>query len=286
MIKYKIIIFWSEEDQTYIVEVPELAGCKADGATYQEAVINAEQIISEWIERANKLGRNIPKPKACLQKTKIKIKEKTNINRFNQSLIESFIPIVNYFSKVLSEKILPAFDNFGTEVEASHYDFYEDELDEYCCMERLRQGARQSVINLFAVALRHLYEQQVSQLVMQSLCNNYYREANYKCDEDVLIEVDEINIKSFRSWDKIVELKHVCNTVKHAEGDAAKKLESLRPDLFKTPFQDDGFSGGKRLPVRQPLNGDGIFLQEKDIQEYAWAIEDFWNEFIGKLSHE
>lgn len=279
MTKYKVIIYWSEEDQTYIAEVPELAGCKADGATYQEAVINVEQIIREWIEESNKLGRAIPKPKACAQK--IKIKEKTNINRFNQSLIESFIPPVNYFSNILSEKILPVFDK---EVGASHYDSYDDELDDYCRMEWLRQGARQSVINLHAVALRHLYEQQVSQLVMQSLCNNYYREANYKCDEDVLIEVDEINIKNFHSWNKLIELKHVCNAVKHAEGDAARKLEKLRPDLFKTPFQDDGFSEGERLPVRQPLNGDGVFLQEKDTQQYAQAIEDFWSEFIEKLN--
>lgn len=279
MIKYKVFIYWSEEDQSYIAEVPELAGCKADGATYQKAVINVEQIISEWIERANKLGRTIPKPKACVQK--IKIQEKTNINRFNQSLIESFIPPVNYFSKVLSEKILPAFDK---EVGASHYDSYDDELDDYCRMEWLRQGARQSVINLHAVALRHLYEQQVSQLVMQSLDYNCSRKADYKIDENILLEVDEINIENFRSWNRLVELKHVCNTVKHAEGNAAKNLEVTRSDLFRTPFQGDGFSGGKRLPVRQPLNGDGIFLQEKDIQDYAQAIEDFWNEFIEKLN--
>lgn len=280
-----MIICWSEEDQAYIAEVPELACCKADGASYQGAVINAEQIIREWMETANKLGRTIPKPKACMQK--IKIQEKININQFNQFLIGSFIPPVNYLSKVLSEKILPAFDK---EVEADHYDSYEDELDEYCRMEWLRLDARQSAINLHAVALRHLYEQQVSQLVMQSLCNNYYREANYKCDEQILIGVDELNIGNFRSWKKIKELEYVCNTVKHAEGYSAKKLERFRPDLFKPPFQDDGFSEGKRLPVRQPLNGDGVFLQEKDIQEYALAIEDFWNEFIEKLdarlSHE
>lgn len=286
MIKYKIIIYWSEEDQTYIVEVPELAGCKADGATYQEAVINVEQIISEWIERANELGRTIPKPKACMQK--IERQEKTNINRFNQSLIESFIPPVNYLSKVLSEKILPAFDD--KEEGVSHYDSCDDELDDYCRMEELRQDARQSMINLHVVALRHSYEQQISLLVMQSLGNNYTREANYKCDEKILIEVDELNIENFRSWEKLKELEYVCNVVKHAEGYSAKKLEKVRPDLFKTPFQDDGYSAGKRLPVRQPLNGDGVFLQEQDIQEYALVIKNFWNEFIEKLdsrsSHE
>jgi len=66
MTKYKIIIYWSEEDQTYIAEVPELAGCKADGNSYQEAVSNAERVIAEWIETAIELGRYVPEPKGRL----------------------------------------------------------------------------------------------------------------------------------------------------------------------------------------------------------------------------
>jgi predicted RNase H-like HicB family nuclease len=66
MSKYEIIIYWSEEDQVFIAEVPELAGCMADGATYQEALANAEVIIQEWLETAKELGRQIPKPKGRL----------------------------------------------------------------------------------------------------------------------------------------------------------------------------------------------------------------------------
>jgi len=64
--KYEMIIYWSEEDQAYIAEVPELAGCMADGNSYQEAVRNAEQVIAEWIETAVELGRPIPEPKGRL----------------------------------------------------------------------------------------------------------------------------------------------------------------------------------------------------------------------------
>ena len=64
--KYEMIIYWSEEDQTYIAEVPELAGCIADGHTYEEAVKNAKVVIQEWIETAQKLGRPIPQPKGKL----------------------------------------------------------------------------------------------------------------------------------------------------------------------------------------------------------------------------
>ena len=66
MSKYEIIIYWSEEDGAFIAEVPELAGCMADGATYQEALANAEIIIEEWLETARDLGRPIPEPKGRL----------------------------------------------------------------------------------------------------------------------------------------------------------------------------------------------------------------------------
>ena len=66
MIRYEMIIYWSEEDEAFIVEVPELPGCMADGATYQEALANAEIIIQEWVETAQELGRPIPEPKGRL----------------------------------------------------------------------------------------------------------------------------------------------------------------------------------------------------------------------------
>jgi predicted RNase H-like HicB family nuclease len=66
MNKFEVIIYWSEEDQSYIAEVPELPGCMADGTTYSEALKNVETIVSEWIETAKQLGREIPKPKGRL----------------------------------------------------------------------------------------------------------------------------------------------------------------------------------------------------------------------------
>ena len=65
-IKYELIIYWSAVDEAFIVEVPELSGCAADGETYQDAVKNAEIVIQEWIETAQELGRSIPEPKGRL----------------------------------------------------------------------------------------------------------------------------------------------------------------------------------------------------------------------------
>jgi len=66
-IKYKIIIFRSDEDQSFIAEAPELAGCMADGETYQKALKNTEVVIADWIETAIILGREIPEPKGKLK---------------------------------------------------------------------------------------------------------------------------------------------------------------------------------------------------------------------------
>ena len=66
MSKYEIIIYWSKDDSAFIAEVPELAGCAADGKTYSEALAAAEAIIKEWIETARSLKRPVPKPKGRL----------------------------------------------------------------------------------------------------------------------------------------------------------------------------------------------------------------------------
>lgn len=63
---YEMIIYWSKEDDRYLVEVPELPGCMADGKTRSEALVNAERIISEWIEVAKEDGREIPEPRGKL----------------------------------------------------------------------------------------------------------------------------------------------------------------------------------------------------------------------------
>lgn len=63
---YEIIFYWSKEDEAMIAEVPELPGCMADGATYEEALANVRVVIAEWIETAQELGRPIPEPRGKL----------------------------------------------------------------------------------------------------------------------------------------------------------------------------------------------------------------------------
>jgi predicted RNase H-like HicB family nuclease len=64
--RYEFIIYWSKADESFIVEVPELPGCMADGATYEEAIANAQAVVGEWVETAKSIGRPIPEPRGKL----------------------------------------------------------------------------------------------------------------------------------------------------------------------------------------------------------------------------
>ena len=64
--KYELVIWWSEEDKAFLVEVPELPGCMADGETYEDALANVQVVIQEWIGTARELGREIPEPRGRL----------------------------------------------------------------------------------------------------------------------------------------------------------------------------------------------------------------------------
>ncbi len=64
--KYEVIIYWSKDDEAFIAEVPELPGCAADGQTHAEALAAAEVVISEWLDTAKELGRQIPEARGRL----------------------------------------------------------------------------------------------------------------------------------------------------------------------------------------------------------------------------
>ncbi|HEV7381194.1 MAG TPA: type II toxin-antitoxin system HicB family antitoxin [Dyadobacter sp.] len=64
--RYELIMYWSNEDNAFVVEAPELPGCMADGSTQTEALVNIQLVIEKWIQTAKELGREIPEPKGRL----------------------------------------------------------------------------------------------------------------------------------------------------------------------------------------------------------------------------
>jgi predicted RNase H-like HicB family nuclease len=63
MFRYEIILYWSEEDKTFVSEVPELPGCSAHGETQEAALRNVQDAIALWVETAKEFGDPIPEPK-------------------------------------------------------------------------------------------------------------------------------------------------------------------------------------------------------------------------------
>ncbi|QBQ53398.1 type II toxin-antitoxin system HicB family antitoxin [Nitrosococcus wardiae] len=63
MYKYEIIIYWSDEDQAFLAEVPELPGCKAHGDSPDQALANAQEAMQLWLDTAREFGDSIPEPK-------------------------------------------------------------------------------------------------------------------------------------------------------------------------------------------------------------------------------
>jgi predicted RNase H-like HicB family nuclease len=63
MNRYEVIIYWSEEDQAFVAEVPELPGCAAHGATQEAALASAQEAIRLWIDTAAEFGDAVPEPK-------------------------------------------------------------------------------------------------------------------------------------------------------------------------------------------------------------------------------
>ncbi len=63
MHKYEIIIYWSEEDQIFVADVPELSGCMAHGDTHQQALAHADEAVTLWLDTAREFGDPVPVPK-------------------------------------------------------------------------------------------------------------------------------------------------------------------------------------------------------------------------------
>jgi len=220
-----------------------------------------------------------------------------------------YIPYVQSFAQALPERILLNFGELSDEAETIcekewqklNSSSYDEETRSELAMDKSvswlnnMQSVKQSLINLHAVGLSHIFEQQLYDIRITSQFdssnkkdnrsaeeNKKLRHANFKVDKDILFEHGKIDITSLSGWETITELRDVCNVIKHAEGRSGDKLKESHPDLFEDPalsqFPKISF-GSKKVIVRQPLSGDSIFLKEDDIQKYAIAIEKFWNNF-------
>ena len=217
-----------------------------------------------------------------------------------------WIPEIEVLQETIEKRVLPSFSMIEQESEAvreaerNRLNFlagpdtdpgdlaeavHEAGVDYYI----MRDNARQAVINIFAVALHHLVEQQ--QLVLLR------RELLPKSDEDdytllkrkilvsALVERG-IDITTFSSWARSEELKLLANTVKHADGDSADLLAKLRPDLFTPPVlkrEESSPLYGLVGRVYTPLAGTDLYLTDEDLTEYFTNAVGFWLELMTAM---
>ena len=149
--------------------------------------------------------------------------------------------------------------------------------------------AKQGLLNLFAVALHHLVEQQQLMVLRQELVD---RSENvtariFKLDEFVdRLAALNIEVKKFDSWPEIEELCYVANAVKHAEGRSAEWLRDHHPEIFVSPSlgAESHLAKSPNKWLFQPLCGQDIFVTANHLKRYFNAAESFWQEFEEALS--
>ncbi len=239
---------------------------------------------------------------------------------------ELYIPQIKAYQNWISNKLLPSMDENIVEEEA------ETKVEEY--MKRMMgslsedsdpasisENARdtgisyiiemmdlkQGIINLFAIGLYHLYEQQMLRMYRKELLNyNEERTVDVlidNCDElksedrkvlnnflsmqdlEKRLRKKGVDVTRINPWRKISELKHIANTIKHADGRSCKELKKLRPDLFSNPNPSEYRSIGTKqqyyIPVFQPLAGESVYVTPELLYEYSSSIIEFWK-FLAK----
>lgn len=233
------------------------------------------------------------------------------MNRLNSQFWSDYFN--NVFSKQISDfyslfsgRVLLSFSNIETEAETAAEQEWQrlmnQPADEYADMGTLAEQAeqigisifstleamRQSMVNLAATALYHIFEQQIlffhrRQVLHQSEQNNL-KLINMKEFKQRLSDAG-VDYETFPSWKKVTELRSVANAIKHAEGQSASELRTLRPDLFEHPAV-------RKTPILErlgtpdvfmPLAGRDIYLTTDDLDAYQLCLCKFWEEFADAL---
>lgn len=228
-----------------------------------------------------------------------------NAHFWKQYFQAEFIPQIIGIVNALEKRILPGFQNIAEESrqvskdtweafmsmpgtgDEDPADFAEEAEQAGVSHYLLFSGIRQGMLNLFATAIYHAFEQQIMlfhriEVLRTEEENNY---ALLKLSEFQRRLVNSgVDITTFSSWAKIDELRLLANTVKHADGNSSKRLHELRPDMFQNSHLDKfGFSDTRNPHIFQPLIGEDLYVSLTDVQEYSATLISFWQELSDEM---
>ena len=216
-----------------------------------------------------------------------------------------YISQIDAFAGCLSDRVLPAFANIDEEGKQIAEERYQELLSgcggesDWGSLGELAQdraityyetmyGLRQGIVNMFAVGLWHLFEQQLADFVRHAILDypaNLDKNPNFARACSLLHNTKwGIDITRFQSYARVDELHHLANCAKHGDGDACTKLRALRPALFSPFGLETGASlGFGRGPVIAPLGGEHLYLTADDFKDYAEAVKAFWTELSTEV---
>lgn len=211
---------------------------------------------------------------------------------------------------VLTERLLPAFDNLDAEADAKADEAWEAYgsmacgeygplLDESEAAELAKQAgmdhyralyaARQTLLNSFAVTLYHLWEQQAlafhRRQVLHPAEENDHKLLTLEAFANRLQPVG-VDVRSLPCWPTLCMFRDLANTIKHADGRAADSLKRSHPQWFVPPsMRDDEFASLWKAGARvyQPLAGDDVYVTLEDLGTFVRTTEQFWKELVTAL---
>lgn len=219
---------------------------------------------------------------------------------------EVLLPEIEMMLTCLEKRLLPTFSNIDKEAreiqentlqhvsslvgpDSDPGSIAEQARDEGISYYIRMKGIEQGILNLFAAACHHLFEQQFK-MVCRDLFLTDTEESkggilDFKVGKERLKEIG-IDLSEFGSWSKVNELRLVANVTKHAEGSSAKELREINPSLFRNPILEKFgpiLIGKRRSFLSQPLMGEDFFVTLEILKTYTQAIALFWNELAQRL---
>jgi hypothetical protein len=214
---------------------------------------------------------------------------------------EQFAPYLRLLTATLTDRLLPAFGDIEAEAEAVTEAEYnrlgqlpaDDSIDMADAAEMARDegighyeamtSLRQALLNLYAVALYHAFEQQLLVFHRRQVLSPMEEHDPKLFSISVLAQrltAKGINLTALASYPAIAQLRLAANTVKHADGTSATALRQQRPDLFHHPIFHLPMEGrlAHHVPVYSPLLGDDVYITVASLVEWTTACCDFWDE--------
>lgn len=212
-------------------------------------------------------------------------------------------PQISMIMRVVKEKIVPLLEQAEKEAskveeELWYQPCYSDSFDAGDLAEIARDAGLErfelvtnityGILNMFAVSLYHLFEQHLFYMHQREFAdfNSEKKSCNMPEVKTALSDLG-ISIEAFGTYPKIEELRFLCNCIKHGEGWSCEKLRQIRPGFFTYPIARDREPSTFTPPVSvtNPISGDDLWVTEKDLEGYAQAVIDFFQELF-RTNHQ